>query len=71
MILVVHVGDGHTFPRVSGIQTNVKAKASRQKAAKKIYVPQEIEANISGVTRPMILWHSHVSFSPTSKGRTG
>lgn len=32
----------------------VKAKASRQKAAKKMYVPQVMVASMSGVTRPMI-----------------
>lgn len=45
----------HTFPRVSGIQKKVKARANRQKAAKKMYVPQEMVASMLGVTRPMIL----------------
>lgn len=44
-----------TLPRVSGMQKNVNARASRQKAAKKMYVPQEMDSSISGVTRPMML----------------
>jgi len=44
-----------TFPRVSGTKKYVNAKARRQNAAKKIYVPQVIFSSISGVTRPMIL----------------
>lgn len=44
-----------TFPRVSGMQKKVKAKARRQKAAKKMYVPQVMDSSISGVTRPMML----------------
>jgi glycyl-tRNA synthetase (class II) len=49
-----------TFPRVSGIQKKVNAKANRQNAAKKIYVPQVIPASISGVTRPMMLKITHL-----------
>ena len=37
------------------MKKKVNANAIRQKAAKKMYVPQEIESSISGVTRPMIL----------------
>lgn len=44
-----------TFPRVSGMQKKVKANARRQKAAKKMYVPQVMDSSISGVTRPIIL----------------
>jgi len=40
---------------VSGTKKYVNAKARRQNAAKKIYVPQVIFSSISGVTRPMIL----------------
>lgn len=36
------------------MKKNVKANASRQNAAKKIYVPQVMVVSISGVTRPMI-----------------
>lgn len=46
---------GHTFPRVSGMQKKVNAKARRQKAAKNMYVPHVMDSSISGVTRPMML----------------
>lgn len=37
------------------MQKKVKANARRQKAAKKMYVPQVMDSSISGVTRPMML----------------
>jgi hypothetical protein len=43
------------LPRVSGIKKNVNASARRQNTAKKIYVPQEIESSMSGVTSPIML----------------
>jgi hypothetical protein len=45
----------HTFPLVSGTKKYVNPAASRQNAAKKIYVPHLMLASMSGVTRPMIL----------------
>lgn len=45
----------HTFPRVSGIQKNVKMNAINAKAAKKMYVPQVMVSSISGVTKPIML----------------
>lgn len=38
----------------------MKAKASRQKAAKKIYVPQVMTASMSGVTSPIMKLHIQV-----------
>jgi hypothetical protein len=37
------------------MQKKVKARARRQNAAKKMYVPQVIDSSMSGVTRPMML----------------
>lgn len=37
------------------MKKKVKARANRQKAAKKMYVPQEMVASMLGVTRPMTL----------------
>jgi hypothetical protein len=37
------------------MQKKVKAKARRQNAAKKMYVPYVMDSSISGVTRPMML----------------
>jgi hypothetical protein len=37
------------------MQKKVNANASRQNAAKKMYVPQEIDESMSGVTKPMML----------------
>ena len=37
------------------MKKNVNASARRQNAAKKMYVPQEMELSMSGVTRPIIL----------------
>jgi vacuolar-type H+-ATPase subunit I/STV1 len=37
------------------MKKNVNASAKRQKAAKKMYVPQVIDSSMSGVTRPIIL----------------